>query len=147
MQVHRGSATALLDWAREGLFDNEVAHLFLSLIHEEKEARVKSVSEKPRSKAPPIALHTVELLRSASSRLHMGPKQTMDVAERLYTEVSSQSPCHSHYMLGKSLYLLQVKLDSKNQRIYPIIQLFSLVIELDQFLLLPRNWGWGYHIL
>ena len=90
MQVRRGSATALLDWAREGLFDNEVAHLFLSLIHEEKEARVKSVSEKPRSKAPPIALHTVELLRSASSRLHMGPKQAMDVAERLYTEVSSQ---------------------------------------------------------
>ena len=89
VQVRRGSATALLDWSREGLFDNEVAHLFLSLIHEEKEARVKSVSEKPRSKAPPIALHTVELLRSASSKLHMGPKQAMDVAERLYTEVSS----------------------------------------------------------
>lgn len=89
VQVRRGSATALLDWSREGLFDNEVAHLFLSLIHEEKEARVKNVSEKPRSKAPPIALHTVELLRSASSKLHMGPKQAMDVAERLYTEVSS----------------------------------------------------------
>ena len=112
MQVRRGSATALLDWAREGLFDNEVAHLFLSLIHEEKEARVKSVSEKPRSKAPPIALHTVELLRSASSRLHMGPKQAMDVAERLYTEVSSQSPCIL-IMLGKSLSLLWVRLDFK----------------------------------
>lgn len=112
MQVRRGSATALLDWAREGLFDNEVAHLFLSLIHEEKEARVKSVSEKPRSKAPPIALHTVELLRSASSRLHMGPKQAMDVAERLYTEVSSQSPCILT-MLGKSLSLLRVRLDFK----------------------------------
>ena len=87
MQVRRGSATVFLEWSREGLFDNEVAHLFLSLIQEQKEARVESVSEKPRSKAPPVALHTVELLRSASSRLHMGPKQTMDVAERLYTEV------------------------------------------------------------
>ena len=81
MQVRRGSATVHLDWSREGLFDHEVAHLFLSLIQEQKEAKVESVSEKPRSKAPPVALHTVELLRSASSRLHMGPKQAMDVAE------------------------------------------------------------------
>lgn len=92
MQVRRGSATVHLDWSREGLFDHEVAHLFLSLIQEQKEAKVESVSEKPRSKAPPVALHTVELLRSASSRLHMGPKQAMDVAERLYTEVGCGSP-------------------------------------------------------
>ena len=49
---------------------------------------VESVSEKSRSKAPPIALNTVELLRACSVRLHISPKQTMDIAERLYTEVS-----------------------------------------------------------
>lgn len=69
------------------MFDNEVGHLFLATVRDEKTAKVEGVSEKQRSKAPPIALHTVEMLRSASSRLHMGPKQTMDVAERLYTEV------------------------------------------------------------
>ena len=52
-----------------------------------KEAKVLSVVEKLRSKTPPLALHTVELLRTASSKLHMGPKQSMDIAERLYTEV------------------------------------------------------------
>lgn len=81
-----------LEWGREGVFDQEVGHLFLAMVRECKEARLASVSEKQRTKTPPLALHTVELLRAASSRLHMGPKQAMDVAERLYTEVSS-APC------------------------------------------------------
>lgn len=85
-KVRLGRATASLEWGREGVFDNEVGHLFLATVRDEKTAKVEGVSEKQRSKAPPIALHTVEMLRSASSRLHMGPKQTMDVAERLYTE-------------------------------------------------------------
>ena len=76
-----------LDWGREGLFDKEVVHLFLSRVQDCREALVLSVSEKPRSKAPPIALHTVELLRAASSKLHIGPKLAMDYAERLYIEV------------------------------------------------------------
>ena len=54
---------------------------------------VESVSEKSRSKAPPIALNTVELLRACSVRLHISPKQTMDIAERLYTEVSVYIKC------------------------------------------------------
>ena len=49
---------------------------------------IESVSEKSRSKAPPLPLHTVEMLRACSSRLHISPKQAMDIAERLYTEVS-----------------------------------------------------------
>ena len=77
-----------LDWAREGLFDREVAQLFLSRVQDCREAHVLSVSHKPRSKAPPIALHTVELLRAASAKLHMGPKMAMDYAEKLYTEVT-----------------------------------------------------------
>lgn len=49
---------------------------------------MESVSEKARAKAPPTALHTVELLRACSSRLHISPKQAMDIAERLYIEVN-----------------------------------------------------------
>ena len=104
------------------MFDQEVVHLFHSMLQNVKKARlvivlliasiadlhvynfhllklipvltlppslsVVSVSEKPHSKHPPLALHTVELLRSCSIRLHMGPKQAMDIAERLYTEVA-----------------------------------------------------------
>lgn len=47
-----------------------------------------SVTSRPHSKPPPPGLHTVELLRAASQRLHIGPKQAMDIAEKLYVEVS-----------------------------------------------------------
>ena len=71
-----------------GLFDQEVVTLLYGLIKDTKEASVTSVSSKQKTKAPPVALHTVELLRAASSKLHIGPKQAMEVAERLYVEVS-----------------------------------------------------------
>ena len=58
------------------------------------------MSEKSRSKAPPLPLHTVEMLRACSSRLHISPKQAMDIAERLYTEVSThlKQYCISAFM-------------------------------------------------
>lgn len=88
LQIKHRSSKLSLDWARGGIFDNEVAHLFLALVQGQTEAKVVSVTEKPKSKAPPLALHTVELLRMASSKLHIGPKQTMEMAERLYIEAS-----------------------------------------------------------
>ncbi len=87
-QVKLQSAKVSLSWCRDGIFDHEVTHVFLKLVQDEKEARVVGVTEKPRTKSPPHALHTVELLRMASSKLHIGPKQTMDMAERLYISVS-----------------------------------------------------------
>lgn len=51
--------------------------------------RVNTVMEKIRSKPPPIALNTVDMLRVASSQLHIGPQQTMHIAEKLYTQVWS----------------------------------------------------------
>ena len=43
--------------------------------------------EKIRSKLPPVALNTVDMLRVASSQLHMGPHHVMHLAEKLYTQV------------------------------------------------------------
>ena len=88
-----------LDWSHDGIFDHEVAHLLLSLVRDQKHAEVVDVAEKPRTKAPPIALNTVELLRVASSRLHIGPKQAMDIAERLYIEVNLPHT-HTHTLRG-----------------------------------------------
>lgn len=88
VQVKLQSSRLSLNWTRDGVFDHEVIHVFLRLVQDHREARVVGVAEKPRTKAPPPALHTVELLRMASSKLHIGPKQTMDMAERLYISVS-----------------------------------------------------------
>ena len=76
-----------LVWHRQRIFDQEVASLFLGLVRDTREAVVERVTEKVKTKSPPVALHTVELLRAASAKLHIGPKQAMDIAERLYTEV------------------------------------------------------------
>lgn len=43
--------------------------------------------EKVRSKPPPVALNTVDMLRVASSQLRMGPQHVMHLAEKLYTQV------------------------------------------------------------
>lgn len=48
--------------------------------------RVVSVSKKEKAKIRPIALNTVELMRTASSGLGMGPHHAMQIAERLYTQ-------------------------------------------------------------
>lgn len=48
--------------------------------------RLISVSKKEKVKQRPLALNTVEMLRTASSKLGMGPQYTMQVAERLYTQ-------------------------------------------------------------
>ena len=87
-KVKLQSSRVSLNWSRDGIFDHEVIHLFLKLVQDQKEAKVIRVTEKPRTKSPPMALHTVELLRMASSKLHIGPKQAMDMAERLYISVS-----------------------------------------------------------
>ncbi|KAL5466676.1 hypothetical protein EMCRGX_G030820 [Ephydatia muelleri] len=85
-KVKLGGAVLSLESQREHIFDSEVGMLLVKAARDCKQAVVESVLEKIKTKSPPQALHTVELLRSASSRLHIGPKQAMDVAERLYIE-------------------------------------------------------------
>lgn len=41
---------------------------------------------KQMTKSRPLALNTVELMRTASSGLGMGPQHAMQIAERLYIQ-------------------------------------------------------------
>ena len=45
-----------------------------------------SVQSSEKTKARPIALNTIELMRVASSGLGMGPHHAMQIAERLYIQ-------------------------------------------------------------
>lgn len=48
--------------------------------------RVVSVQNVEKTKARPLALNTVELMRISSSGLGMGPHHAMQIAERLYIQ-------------------------------------------------------------
>ena len=91
LQVKWSGGILSLDSQREHIFDSEVGTLLVKTCRNYKQAVVESILEKSKTKSPPQALHTVELLRSASSKLHIGPKQAMDVAERLYIDVGCAS--------------------------------------------------------
>lgn len=75
-----------VSWDREREFDQKIAKQYFTKVKAQARARVISLTRKEKAKPPPIALNTVELLRIASSNLGIGPHQTMQVAERLYTQ-------------------------------------------------------------
>ncbi|CAG0884439.1 unnamed protein product, partial [Darwinula stevensoni] len=86
VEGNEGAQSLTLDWMRVRCFDKEVAMMFLHCVKQSKSAKVTSITRKEKSKARPIALNTVELMRVASSGLGMGPHQAMQIAERLYTQ-------------------------------------------------------------
>ena len=85
-KVRAGPKILSLEWSRVRVFDIEVGTVFLKMIGGESKAKVTSVTHKSKSKPRPTALNTVELMRSCSSGLGMGPQHVMTVAERLYIQ-------------------------------------------------------------
>ncbi|XP_046559637.1 DNA topoisomerase 3-beta-1-like [Haliotis rubra] len=84
--THPDGKELKLEWDRVRIFDKEVAQMFVNMIKSSDGARVLGVVTKEKSKARPIALNTVEMLRVGSSGLGMGPHHVMQIAERLYTQ-------------------------------------------------------------
>lgn len=75
-----------LEWARGRVFDPEIGACFQRLVAEVKQLKVLDVVEKEELKGRPAGLNTVELLKTASSSLGIGPAHAMQIAERLYTQ-------------------------------------------------------------
>lgn len=75
-----------LSWARERVFDKQIASVFLSRI-EGKTCKVLSVETKRKSKQRPHALNTVELLKHGSSYLGISPSECVSSAGYIYTRV------------------------------------------------------------
>lgn len=84
--LHPSGQTLNLDWDRVRLFDKEVAVMFQRFVKSSRSANVIGVSKKEKAKQRPMALNTVEMLRTASSGLNIGPQHCMQIAERLYTQ-------------------------------------------------------------
>ncbi|CAK1596337.1 unnamed protein product [Parnassius mnemosyne] len=73
-------------WDRVRLFDQEACQVLHDICLENPLAKVISVKTKPKSKWRPLPLDTVELEKSASRKLKINAKETMRLAEKLYTQ-------------------------------------------------------------
>lgn len=73
-------------WARNRLFDKNCCEAFLMVCQADSTAHIINVTNKPKNKWRPQALDTIELEKLGSRKLKMSAKQTMTIAEKLYTQ-------------------------------------------------------------
>ncbi|XP_060059192.1 DNA topoisomerase 3-alpha isoform X2 [Erinaceus europaeus] len=74
------------NWKRHRLFNHTACLVLYQLCMEDPMATVVEVRSKPKSKWRPQALDTVELEKLASRKLKINAKETMRIAEKLYTQ-------------------------------------------------------------
>ncbi|XP_057324309.1 DNA topoisomerase 3-alpha [Microplitis mediator] len=73
-------------WARYRLFEELPCQIYLDICLENPDATVENVTSKPKSKFRPLPLDTIELEKQGSKKLKLTAKETMKIAERLYTQ-------------------------------------------------------------
>ncbi|KAL5473608.1 hypothetical protein EMCRGX_G028112 [Ephydatia muelleri] len=74
------------NWKRVRVFSQVVCRVLHQLCLESPTAHVVLTQSKPKSKWRPLPLDTVELEKQASRKLHINAKETMRIAEKLYTQ-------------------------------------------------------------
>ncbi|XP_032472470.1 DNA topoisomerase 3-alpha isoform X2 [Phocoena sinus] len=82
---HRDGAVEF-SWKRHRLFNHTACLVLYQLCMEDPRATVVEVRSKAKSKWRPQALDTVELEKLASRKLRINAKETMRIAEKLYTQ-------------------------------------------------------------
>ncbi|KAM6914565.1 LOW QUALITY PROTEIN: DNA topoisomerase 3-alpha [Lycodopsis pacificus] len=78
--------TVEFNWKRNRLFNHTACLVLYQICMEDPIATVTSVTSKPKSKWRPLPLDTVELEKLASRKLRISAKETMKIAEKLYTQ-------------------------------------------------------------
>ncbi len=73
-------------WERNRLFDYNACRALYNHVVADPTARVIDIKTKPKSKWRPTPLDTIELEKSASRKLRINAKETMKIAENLYTK-------------------------------------------------------------
>ncbi|XP_074866357.1 DNA topoisomerase 3-alpha [Carettochelys insculpta] len=78
--------TVDFNWKRNRLFNHTACLVLYHMCMEDPVATVVEIGSKPKSKWRPVALDTVELEKLASRKLKINAKETMRIAEKLYTQ-------------------------------------------------------------
>ncbi|KAJ8251809.1 hypothetical protein GJAV_G00225660 [Gymnothorax javanicus] len=92
-------------WKRYRLFNHTACLVLYQICMEDPMASVVSVTSKPKSKWRPLPLDTVELEKLASRKLKISAKETMKIAEKLYTQGFISYPRTETNMFPKTLNL------------------------------------------
>lgn len=72
-------------WDRNRLFDLTATQIYHDICLENPKAKVTAVKSKPKNKWRPLPLDTVELEKLGTRKLRLSAKETMKIAEKLYT--------------------------------------------------------------
>uniref|UniRef100_A0A8C5A0A4 DNA topoisomerase n=1 Tax=Gadus morhua TaxID=8049 RepID=A0A8C5A0A4_GADMO len=73
-------------WKRNRLYNHTACLVLYQMCMEDPMATVTSVTSKPKSKWRPLPLDTVEMEKLSSRKLKINAKETMKIAEKLYTQ-------------------------------------------------------------
>ncbi|XP_070617542.1 DNA topoisomerase 3-alpha [Erythrolamprus reginae] len=102
-------------WKRHRLFNHTACLVLYQMCMEAPRATVVEVGSKPKSKWRPLPLDTVELEKLASRKLKINAKETMKIAEKLYTQGYISYPRTETNIFPKDLNLSQlVQLQSQD---------------------------------
>ncbi|OAD60713.1 DNA topoisomerase 3-alpha [Eufriesea mexicana] len=93
-------------WARGRLFEKLPCEVLFDICLEQPSATVQRIVSKPKSKWRPLPLDTVELEKQGSRKLHLSAKETMKIAERLYTQGLISYPRTETNIFPKELNLI-----------------------------------------
>lgn len=93
-------------WKRERLFNKNTVEGILDICKENPLATVELVESKPKSKWRPLPLDTVELEKTVSRKLRINAKDTMKIAEKLYTQGFISYPRTETNIFPKELNLI-----------------------------------------
>lgn len=88
MTDRRDELTVEFHWNRHRLFDQQCCAALFQLCEaaDPRQAVVTNVQQKPKSKWRPVAMDTIEMEKLGSRKLKLSAKQTMTIAEKLYTQ-------------------------------------------------------------
>ncbi|XP_071536469.1 DNA topoisomerase 3-alpha isoform X2 [Panulirus ornatus] len=85
--THAGEEGVIdFSWRRVRLFDRLACQVLFEMCQDDPQAKVTKITTKNKSKWRPLPLDTVELEKLASRKLRINAKETMKIAEKMYTQ-------------------------------------------------------------
>ncbi|XP_012287249.1 DNA topoisomerase 3-alpha isoform X2 [Orussus abietinus] len=105
-------------WDRNRLFEELPCQILLDRCLENPNATVEKVTSKPKSKWRPLPLDTIELEKQGSRKLQLNAKETMQIAERLYTQGLISYPRTETNIFPKELNLVPLVSDQTNNPVW-----------------------------